>query len=76
VGGACRDPAGYACALDHSTRNHEKVSVIPQVTAKGEGLARLLTPKIAPSFWSGFTVDSMAIDGFLNSLLSLLAAKF
>jgi hypothetical protein len=36
----------------------------------------LLTPKIAPSFWSGFTVDSIAIDGFLNSLLSLLAAKF
>jgi hypothetical protein len=37
---------------------------------------KLLTPKIAPSFWLGFTVDSMAIDSFLNSLLSLLAAKF
>ena len=36
----------------------------------------LLTPKITPSFWSGFTVNSMAIDRFLNSLLSLLAAKF
>jgi hypothetical protein len=36
----------------------------------------VLTPKIAPSLWLGFTVDSMAIDGFLNSLLSLLAAKF
>jgi hypothetical protein len=36
----------------------------------------MLTPKIAPSFWLGFTVDSMAIDGFLNSLLSLLVAKF
>jgi hypothetical protein len=37
---------------------------------------KVLTPKIAPSFWLGFTVDSMAIDGFLNSLLSLLVAKF
>jgi hypothetical protein len=36
----------------------------------------VLTPKIAPSFWSGSMVDSMAIDSFLNSLLSLLAAKF
>jgi hypothetical protein len=36
----------------------------------------VLTPKIAPSFWLGFTVDSMAIDGFLNSLLSLLVANF
>ena len=36
----------------------------------------LLTPKITPSFWLGFTVDSMAIDSFLNSLLSLLAANF
>jgi hypothetical protein len=39
-------------------------------------LMLVLTPKIAPSFWLGFTVDSMAIDSFLNSLLSLLAAKF
>jgi hypothetical protein len=39
-------------------------------------LPLVLTPKIAPSFWSGFTVNSMAIDSFLNSLLSLLAAKF
>jgi hypothetical protein len=37
---------------------------------------QMLTPKIAPSFWSGSMVDSMAIDSFLNSLLSLLAAKF
>jgi hypothetical protein len=41
-----------------------------------EAAEQLLTPKIAPSFWLGFTVDSMAIDGFLNSLLSLLVAKF
>jgi hypothetical protein len=38
--------------------------------------SQMLTPKIAPSFWSGSMVDSMAIDSFLNSLLSLLAAKF
>jgi hypothetical protein len=38
--------------------------------------SNLLTPKITPSFWLGFMVDSMAIDSFLNSLLSLLDAKF
>jgi hypothetical protein len=49
------------------------------VTSQGDAhpsWSQMLTPKIAPSFWLGFTVDSMAIDSFLNSLLSLLAAKF
>jgi hypothetical protein len=38
--------------------------------------SRVLTPKIAPLFWSGSMVDSTAIDSFLNPLLNLLAAKF
>jgi hypothetical protein len=42
------------------------------VTSQGDAhpsWSQMLTPKIAPSFWSGFMVDSMAINGTCMELL-------
>jgi hypothetical protein len=43
------------------------------VTSQGDAhpsWSQMLTPKIAPSFWSGFMVDIMAIGSVLKLLLS------
>jgi hypothetical protein len=61
---------------DPSTPHLSLIDKLSSNCIINESCQKLLTPKIAPSFWLGFTVDSMAIDSFLNSLLSLLAAKF
>jgi hypothetical protein len=48
------------------------------VTSQGDAhpsWSQMLTPKMKPSFWLNFVVDSMAIDSVLKLFLSFYSCK-